>query len=359
MKLLVLALRALGDMVLITPIVRALKQRAGFDSLTLVVDAFGAEVFTHNPWVDRLIVLDRVAHRRLPWPSRLAADWTLMRTLRRENYDVAVDLFAGPRSALLTRVSGAPRRYGQDARGRGRGFYYTDRIVVQEPGRHLVEQKLQVIRPLIGASQPELSLEVVLTDQERAWAKAALQERGFVPTRRLVGFFPGGGWGHKQWPIERFAALGDRLMQVGETEILVVGGERDREACRAVAARLRRPPLLFDELTSLRQTMGLIASTDVFVSNDTGPMHVAVALGRPTIALFGPSDVTKYRPWGSHAVVVRHALPCSPCPQQEDTCHLNGRARQECMTLITVDEVVEQVARVLGGAPLEISRGLA
>ena len=347
MKGLVVALRALGDMVLITPIVRALKQRGGFHSLTLMVDALGAEVFMHNPWIDCLMVVDRVAHRRRPWPSRLVADWALMRALRRERYDVAVDLFPGPRSAMLTRVSGAPRRYGQDAGRRARGLYYTDRITVREVGHHLVEQKLQVIRPLIGLDQPDLALEVVLTDQERAWGKTALRDRGLQPNRRLVGFFPGGGWVHKQWPVERFAALGDRLRQVAEAEILVVGGERDREACRAVAAMMARPPLLFDGLTSLRRTMALIARTDVFISNDTGPMHVAVALGRPTIALFGPSDVIKYGPWGPNGVVIRRPLPCSPCPQQVDTCHLNGRSRQECMTSITVDEVADHAERLL------------
>jgi heptosyltransferase-2/heptosyltransferase-3 len=130
-------------------------------------------------------------------------------------------------------------------------------------------------------------------------------------------------------------------------QVLVVGGVRDREACRAVAREMRRPPVLFDGLALLRQTMALIARTDVFISNDTGPMHVAVALGRPTIALFGPSDVTKYGPWGPSGVVVRRPLPCSPCPQQVDTCHLNGRSRQECMTSITVDEVADHAQRLL------------
>ncbi|MBI3608039.1 MAG: glycosyltransferase family 9 protein [Nitrospirae bacterium] len=351
---LVLALRALGDSVLMTPIIRLLKQRGGAGSLTLLVDALGAEVFQHNPWVDRLIVLDRAAQRRLPWHERLRADWTLIGALRAERFDTAVDLFSGPRSAWLARLSGAPRRYGPLARARGRGWLYTDRVPIQEAGRHLVEQKLQLIRPLIGEEQSDLSLELVLTGDEREWAEGALRERGHVAGRPLIGFFPGAGWDHKCWPAERFAELGDRLGR--DAAVAILGGIRDREACHAVATRMTRRPLMFDELGSLRQTMALIARTDLFIANDTGPMHVAVALGRPTIALFGPSDVSKYGPWGPHATVVQHVLPCNPCPQQEDTCHRHGRARQECMTLITVDEVAAHAQRLLASR-IEVGHG--
>ena len=344
-RVLVIAFRALGDMVLITPVVRALKQRDGADSLTLLVDALGAEVFERNPWVDELIVVDRAVQRRRPLTARLAADWALVQRLRAGRFEVCVDLFSGPRSAWLARLSGAPVRYGQSVRGRGRDWLYTHPIPVEEVGRHLVLQKLDIVRPVVGEAPRDVSLELSVDAGERAWAERVLAERGVTSDRPLVGLFPGGGWGHKCWPAERFAALGDRLADAAQ--VLVVGGVRDREACRAVAREMRRPPVLFDGLTSLRQTMALIARTDVFISNDTGPMHVAVALGRPTIALFGPSDVTKYGPWGPSGVVIRRPLPCSPCPQQVDTCHLNGRSRQECMTSITVDEVADRAERLL------------
>ncbi len=351
---LVLALRALGDSVLMTPIIRLLKQRTGASSLTLLVDALGAEVFQHDPWVDRLIVLDRSTHRRLPWGERLRADWKMISALRAERFDTAVDLFSGPRSAWLARFSGAPNRYGPLARARGRAWLYTDRVPIQEAGRHLVEQKLQLIRPLIGEGPVDLSLQLVLTGDERGWAEGALRDRGYVEGRPLIGFFPGAGWEHKCWPAERFAELGDRLGR--DADVLILGGVRDRDACQAVAARMKRRPLVFDDVRSLRRTMALIAQTDLFIANDTGPMHVAVALGRPTIALFGPSDVSKYGPWGPHATVVQHVLPCNPCPQQEDTCHRHGRVRQECMTLITVAEVAAQAQGLLG-SQIEVGHG--
>lgn len=352
-RLLVIAFRALGDMVLVTPALRALKQRSGGGSLTLLVDGLGAEVFHQYPWVDELIVFDRAAHRQRPWRERLAADRRLVRRLRRARFDVAVDLFVGPRSAWLAWVSGATRRYGQ--RARGRAWLYTDAVDVVEAGQHLVDQKLQIIRPLIGDSPVDRSLELAVAPEELAWADEALRRARVDGSRTVVGLFPGGGWGHKCWPAERFAALADRV--AGSAQVLVVGGVRDRDACQRVAAAVKHPVVVFDGLVSLRQTMALIARTNVFVSNDTGPMHVAVALGRPTIALFGPSDITKYGPWGPQTTVIRHALPCSPCPQQEDTCHLHGRVRQECMTLITVEEVEASVRTVLAqaAASLQVS----
>ena len=92
-----------------------------------------------------------------------------------------------------------------------------------------------------------------------------------------------------------------------------------------VASRMQRAPVVLDGLTNLRETMALVEAVQLFVSNDTGPMHIAMGLGKPTLALFGPQDPRKYGPWGRHGEVVSVYLPCSPCPQWGDSCHFVGR----------------------------------
>lgn len=333
-RILILAIRALGDVVLTTPVYRNVRRGYPAARLDVLVEEPYEPLLRNNPCLDRLWTVDR-SRTRGAW-QRWREQVALVRALRRERFDVVLDLFGGPRSAILARLSGAPRRIGPATRGHG--WLYTERLSVPKEGLHLVRQKLALAGPLLPRAE-ELPLELVVTGEERAWARAQLAQGGVPPGGTLVGFFPGAGWWHKTWPPERFAALGDALERDLEATILVLGGTRDVANTRAVAGRMRRAPVVLDSLTDLRETMALIDAVHLFVSNDTGPMHLAMGLGKPTLALFGPSDPRKYGPWGSHGEVVSAYLSCSPCPQGQDTCHLVGRQRQECMLLLDVETV--------------------
>lgn len=333
-RILVLAIRALGDVVLTTPVYRNLRRTYPAARLEVLVEEPYEALLRGNPCLDRIRTVDR-SRTRGAW-QRWRKQVALVRALRRERFDVALDLFGGPRSAILARLCGAPRRIGPATRGHG--WLYTERLRVPKEGLHLVRQKLAMAGPLLPRAE-ELPLELAVTAEERAWARARLGEAGVAPGSPLVGFFPGAGWGHKRWPAERFAALGDALQRDLGATILVLGGTRDVASTRAVAGRMQRAPAVVENLADLRETMALINAVQLFVSNDTGPMHLAMGLGKPTLALFGPSDPRKYGPWGAHGEVVSAYLPCSPCPQGEDTCHLVGRQRQECMLLLDVEMV--------------------
>jgi len=333
-RILVLAIRALGDVVLTTPVYRNLRRAYPAARLEVVVEEPYEALLRGNPCLDRIRTVDR---------SRTQSAWrqwreqgALVRALRRERFDTVLDLFGGPRSAILARLSGAPRRIGPATRGHG--WLYTERLRVPKEGLHLVRQKLAMAAPLLPRAE-ELPLELTVTAGERADARVRLARAGISPGAPLVGFFPGAGWGHKIWPPERFAALGEALRRDLGASILLLGGTRDAASTRAVAGRMQPPPAVLDGLADLRETMALIDAVHLLVSNDTGPMHIAMGLGKPTLALFGPSDPRKYGPWGAHGDVVSAYLPCSPCPQGEDTCHLVGRRRQECMLLLDVEMV--------------------
>lgn len=333
-RILVLSIQALGDVVLTTPIYRNLRRAFPAARLEVVVEEPYEALLRGNPCLDRIRTVDRSrTGRRWPrWRKQLA----LLRALRRERFDVVLDLFGGPRSAILARLSLAPCRIGPATRGHG--WLYTDRLRVPKEGLHLVRQKLALAAPLLPRAE-ELPLELYLAAEERVHARARLEQAGVPPGRPVVGFFPGAGWGHKIWPAECFAALGDALQRDLGATILLLGGTRDLASTRAVAGGMARTPVVVDGITDLRETMALIDGVHLLVSNDTGPMHIAMGLGKPTLALFGPSDPRKYGPWGPHGEVVSASLPCSPCPQGEDTCHLVGRQRQECMLLLDVGTV--------------------
>lgn len=341
MKILILAIRAMGDAVLITPVIRLIRQNLAPSYLALLVDSISADVLLNNPYIDRLYVINRSEHRKKPLFQRIGRDIEFIKELRKERFDIAIDLFSGPRSAILSYLSGAEVRYGEDKRVKLRGFLYNRRIKVKEEGHHLIEQKLQIINSLIKKTD-DTSLELFLTEEEIAETRRLLTEKRIRDDRLRVGLFPGSGWRHKNWPPEKFAKLGDILAEKYNAEILLFGGPRDADVCRQVESLMANPSIKLYGIASVRDTIALINEMDLFVSNDTGPMHIAVALKKPTVALFGPSDVKKYGPWGKNAVVVSKYLPCSPCPQQVDTCKDN-----RCMKDIQVEEVLEKCQIIL------------
>jgi lipopolysaccharide heptosyltransferase II len=351
--ILVLAIRAIGDMVLVTPAIRALSEAFPGSSLTVVAEAFAADVFEGNPRISETVAIDRWSLRALPWYRKLATDIRWLRAMRAGGYDIAVDLFCGPRSAQMALFSGAPVRVAESIRGRR--MFYTRTVKVDHAGKHLVEQKMQIVGALIG-DVPIPPPEIFLRDEERREAEETLRAATGNEGEAVVGLFPGAGWVHKQWPAERFAQLADRLAARG-CRVAVVGGPRDGDACRRVEEAAKSRPAILSGIARLRETIALIDRMSVFVSNDTGPMHIAAGLGIPTVGLFGPGDATKYRPWGEHARVVSARLPCNPCPQETDTCHLHGRERAACMKGISVDEVYATVEELLDRKPSGVETG--
>ncbi len=340
MKILVIALRAMGDMVLITPILRLLKTFQPGVEITLVVDAIGHEVLLNSPYIDQMLVIDRNQNRKLPLIDRIQMEIGFFNRLRRKRFDVAVDLFGGPRSALMAWLSRAPRRYGEEVPGDFRSRLYNHRTAVSREGEPLVLQKLKIVRSFIGHFEDDLALELFLTGEEKERGVRSLKRHGVRRDDIVVGFFPGAGWEYRQWPPEKFAALGDRLAKMPGVRIVLIGGVRDQSVCEEVSSRMGALPLTLIQ-RSVRETMAFIDRLDLFVSNDTGPMHIAVALGRPTIALFGPGNTIKYGPWRGNAVTITKNLLCSPCPQWFDPCKKAGRERQECMRRIEVEEVFQ------------------
>lgn len=344
-RILVLAIRAIGDMVLSTPAIRALSDAYPGSSMTVVSEAFAADVFEANPRISDIIAIDRWSVRGLPWYRKLSTDISWLRRIREGRYDIVVDLFCGPRSAQMALLSGAKVRIA--GRVRGRKFFYTRTVPVETAGKHLVEQKMQIVRTLAG-DVPIPPPEIFLREEERKTAEEKLRAATGGASGPVVGLFPGAGWGHKQWPAGRFAELADRLAGQG-CRVVALGGPRDVEACNRVAVLATSRPVILSGIRRLRDTIAFIDRMALFISNDTGPMHIAAGLGVPTVGLFGPSDVAKYRPWGAHTRVVSAGLPCSPCPQEEETCRLHGREKAECMKRISVEEVYAAAAGFLNG----------
>lgn len=336
-NILVIKLRYIGDVLLATPVLRALRERFPDAHLTMVINRGTEDVLKRNPDVNEVLTIKRGT---LADQIRFAGD------LRCRKFDCVIDLTDGDRSALLTRVSNAPVRIGFNEEHRWRGLLYTS--VVQFPPRvlHRVERDLEALRPL--GIEPKASPLVLMTSpQDDEEADRFLKDMGIewssVERKRpLVMLHPGARYWFKAWPPERFAELADRLAEAYRSLVLIGGSEAERDLAESVRGQCRSSPISLAGRTSVLQYTAVLKRCALFVGNDNGPMHMAAALGVPVVGLFGPSDPAVWGPKGGRVEVLYKGLDCRQCFHPD--CF---RGEQNCMKLISVDEVFAAVQRCL------------
>ena len=341
-RILITRMKFIGDVVLTTPVVRSVREACPGAYIAYMGEKNAVSLLEQNPNVDEIIAFD-FARPTVVEQTRVAV------LLRKRKFDLAIDLFGNPRSALLTFLSGAPRRIGMARPGRGR--LYT--IQVRDDGRSksAIEFHNQFIMAA-GITPSSAKTEIVLSADERRKAASLLETLGIragssgerVP---VVGIHPGATWPAKRWLPERFAELATRLMEQFNCQVIMTAGPNDAEAVKAVLGSARSGVVQIPVLP-LREVAAILSQCEAFVSNDAGPMHIAVALGVPTIGLFGPGEENIWFPYGADEghVALRRDVPCHPC--HLDFCNRQGTGFMECMFLLDVDAVLTAVDRALG-----------
>jgi lipopolysaccharide heptosyltransferase I len=297
-------LSSLGDVVHALPIAATLRARIPGAHLTWIVERREAAVLRDHPAVDALVPIDTRRWRRARGfrdvVDVVRAVARTRRGLRRARFDVALDLQGLIKSGLITAATRAPLRIGFAAR-RCReplGAVFTNRRV-QPPAaaRHVVDQYLALLGPL-GVTEPVREFRLPIDPAAEARADDFLVAHGLKPGRRLVVLNPGSRRPDKRWPEERFRALAERLTEDAAADVLVVWGPGEEAAGRLIApggrggAVLGPPTNLYDLLAFLRRASALVAA-------DTGPLHLAAALGTPCVGLYGPTSAVRNGPYGA------------------------------------------------------------
>ena len=329
----------LGDAVMSLPAIRAI--RGVFPQVHLAVVA--------KPWVADLYAREKSIDRVIPYTARTLGDKRAFAArLRRERFDGAILLQNAFDAALMAWMAGIPERIGY--RRDGRGFLLTRAIPVPEPGdipRHERFYYLELLRRAgmleRFPAMPGISLDGAGVARECGAQR--LREMGIHAPP--IGISPGAAYGNaKRWLPERFAEVAAQLAMAYRTAVLVFGSTAERPLCEAVAGPMRAAGIETRNLageTSLSEFIDLAAACRVFVTNDSGAMHIASALGVPTVAVFGATDDSTTGPIGLNSRIVREHAECSPCLLRE--CPIDHR----CMTRVTVDRVT-QAAIAIGAA---------
>lgn len=341
----------IGDTVMATPTLRALRQRFAEARIDGVVRPGVAPTLAGAPWFDALIPFhprgNDPRHRTLPFLRRLKAG----------RYDLAVLLPNSFRPAALTWLAGIPRRVGYVRYGRG--ALLTDRLVPPSaPSRRrlpspMIDYYLALARHL-GCPVDSLRTELFTVESEEQAADQAWERLGLNGVGRVVCLNNGGAFGPaKSWPTEYFAILAKRLAVETGVGVLVVCGPDERDAARAVVAQADHPRVvsLADEPLSIGLTKASIRRSALLVTTDSGPRHFAGAFGVPVVSLFGPTFIAWTRTYHPHAIHLQQPVPCGPC--QKGVCPLG---HHRCMRELDPRSVFNAALRLLGGSNVCQSR---
>lgn len=340
-RILVTRMKYIGDVILTTPLLRALRERFPDAHIAYLGDKDAVSLLENHPSLDEIIPFDFSRPTLFEQPR-------VMALLLRKRFDVVIDLFSNPRSALLSYATGARMRIGKEASGRGR--LYTHRIRDDGREKTAVDFHYQYLAPL-GIAPSFRKTEIALTEPEVRESRNYLKWQDLDLARPIVGLHPGATWPAKHWPWERFADLVDLMTAKLGAQVVLTQGPgggaiAERISSRAVAKVTLLPVM------PLRQLAAIISQMSAYVANDNGTMHIAVAVGTKTVGIFGPGEENIWFPYvppyydrSAGHVALRKDVPCHPC--HLDVCNREGEGFMECMTLLGVKEVFREVERML------------
>lgn len=323
-SILVIKPRAAGDVVLSTPVLRNLRRAFPSATIDFLTERPFADLVRGNPDVNSVLVHDRA--------SMSGVD--LIRTVRTRRYGMVIDLFGNPRTALVTFLSGAPTRVGY--RFRGRRYAYNTVVEPRGAAVHNVQFNLDALEAL-GIPIVDRSPFVPCSKEDERYVDGFLVQLGGGP---LVGVNTAGGWYTKRWGIQRYARLCDRLIAEQECTVVLTWGPGEQEHVEAIRAAMRETPFI-PPATTFPQLAALLKRCDFVVSNDTGPMHIAAAMGTPVLGIYGPTNPALQGPFGEgHLTIRNESLTCLGC--NLTSCPIG----LPCMEGLSVDAVLAAFGRL-------------
>ncbi len=335
-KILVFKLGAMGDLVLIVPSLRMIRSRFPDAVITLCVDKKLAPLLANCPYLDDMILVDRKKLSNLFYLLKTA------RRIRREGFDISVDLHNNKWTHLLAYLGGAVQRFGF-ARGRWGGLLNRpDRTF--EIGDAPVRHQFRILSKL-GIQEFDDTLELWPTPE--GLEKARQMMTALLPRERtrIIGFVMGSSpkWPSKRWPAGHYQELGKRLLEKHDARIVLIGSPDEAPLGEAFHHFGEEKVLDLIGKTGLEDLPSIFKQLHLVVTGDTAPLHVAAAMNVPTLALFGPTDARRHLPPGKRVAVLSHHLACQPC--YEGVC--KEKDPLACLTHISVDEVFDNCQRLL------------
>ena len=355
MNILIVNPFGIGDCLFATPLVHTLKDAFPKSKLGFLCNKRTAPLLRNNPFINEIFIYERDDFKRLLSVSKLG--WlkgfsSFIRQIKKVRFDLAVDLSLSSNFGFFLWLAGIKKRVGYNYKNRG--FYLTNSVKLSGyEDKHVVEYYNSLLG-FIGIEPKYQNLELYLSDEDKQYAESIFKEYSINGSSQVIALSAGGGasWGIeaeiKRWPKEKFALLVNKIIEKYKVTVIIVGDLKERDLLLNIETGHQNKVINLAGKTTLAQSAAIINRADLFIGNDGGLLHVAVALKRKTISFFGPVDPRVYGPYPpdeARHIVLRKTLECSPCYHKFrlNPCQRN----RECLEKIDVDEVVEKMDRLL------------
>lgn len=352
-KILIANIFGIGDILFTTPLISNLKNAFEHLEVDYLCNARSKEVAECIPGINRVLVYEKDAFRALWKRSKkkfFSEALGLFKEIKNGKYDAVFDFTLSREFGLVFMLSGIEKRIGLDYKKRG--VFLTDKLPLEGfEGRHVVEHYLDLL-DLVGV-KPEVEEMCIYPDPDALeWAEKYLSDKDLLD-KPFAAIVPGGGasWGkqasRKRWHEEGFLAVADALSEKG-VNIAILGDPLEEEMCAYIAKKMKKDPKIKENDLTLKEYIALLSKSALVLCNDGGPLHLAVALGVPTVSIFGPVDEEVYGPFpssGKHKVIKSDDLACRPCYSRFKLPECTHDAR--CITDVKPDEVIRSCSEVL------------
>ena len=335
-RILIIEVNWLGDVLFSTPFIRSVREANKGGYIACLVHPRCAEILEGNPAIDEIIIYDEEGLHK----SALGKI-KLILSLRRKHFDTVYILHRSFTKALIGYLTGAKERIGYPTKNRGR--LLTKAVEEPDIGAHSADNFLNLAGEPAAAAAKRRRYEFFIKDDDRRYIKDLLSARGIGADDKFITLCPGGNWDPKRWPKESFAVLSDMLARKYGVRIVITGGAKEKGLAENIRSIMKNSAVVTCGDTNLKQLGAIFERSYLVVANDTGSMHIAVAMGTKVIALFGPTSPEITGPYGTgNYRVVNSRIECDiPC--YDVTCRDN-----RCMKAISVEEVFAEAVGILG-----------
>ncbi|MGK7344758.1 MAG: lipopolysaccharide heptosyltransferase I [Candidatus Nitrospinota bacterium M3_3B_026] len=326
-RFLIVKISAMGDIVNAFPVARAIKRGIPGAVVDWIVSDAYTELVRLCPDVD-----DLIPFRRRDWgkwwrPTFAGEALAFIQKTREKRYDAVIDLQGLLRSGVVTWLTRAPVKAGFGYAREGAAVFYNRKIISPGPEAHAIDRYMGALAAL-GMENGGMGYNLAIPPEAASWARENL------PSEPYVVLNPNTRWKTKRWPVERFGLLAKELEKRRGLRSVIVGAAEDERRCQAVARAAGLGAVNIAGQAGFSRLAAALGGARAVFTNDSGPMHLAVAMGAPVVAVFGPTNPARTGPHGPGAAAVRADVPCSPCYKRR--CPES----MECMTKITIPEVI-------------------
>lgn len=336
-KILVIKFGGIGDILLTTPVLPNLKAAFPDAEINFLTLRHSRDILIDNPYLTRAFTYD---------PSE-DKSWCLIKNIRMQKYDLVIDLFGNPRTAFITFMSGARYRFG--FKFRLRDYAYNIKVMGRGGEVHNVDFNLDALRALeIPIISRKMYLPVNIVHRE--FAEEFIRSND-LDSKKIIGISKTGGWESKRYKPDDYIELINRLNEIYDVNfILIWGNQKERENCEFIKNKITKGNTYLIPDSPIRYLGAIISKCDMIIGNDSGPLHIAVAVGVPTLGIYGPTNPNLQGPYGDNNLsIVNDKLDCLCCNLL--VCPIGNI----CMTELSKDKIIEKVKELIRINGIELS----